>query len=176
MKLIPDDANILVCTDLDEVFDPGWADILRQNWTNEVNRAYYKYAWSHTEQGEPTDIFAYDKIHDRNYKWIYPVHEVLGPINKEDYTEHFIDCMDTIFLHHHQDKTKSRSSYFELLKLSAEENPDDAHVQMLLAREYLLNGDYSKSLEEYLNNIINSSFPDITLKSFNVKYEELYSK
>lgn len=29
MKLVPDDANILVCTDFDEVFEPGWAAVLR---------------------------------------------------------------------------------------------------------------------------------------------------
>ena len=31
MKLIPDDANILVCTDFDELFTPGWGNILREH-------------------------------------------------------------------------------------------------------------------------------------------------
>ena len=31
MKLIPDDADILVCTDFDELFEPGWAQFLREN-------------------------------------------------------------------------------------------------------------------------------------------------
>lgn len=31
MELIPDDADVLVCTDLDEVFEPGWAQVLRDN-------------------------------------------------------------------------------------------------------------------------------------------------
>ena len=31
MKLIPDDADILVCTDFDELFEPGWAQFLRDN-------------------------------------------------------------------------------------------------------------------------------------------------
>ena len=68
MKLIPDDANILVCTDLDEVFEPGWAKILKENWKEDTTRAYYKYAWSHNELGEGENIFKYDKIHTRDYQ------------------------------------------------------------------------------------------------------------
>ena len=40
MKLCPADADILVCTDLDEVFEPGWADVIRDIFTEHpiVNR------------------------------------------------------------------------------------------------------------------------------------------
>ena len=31
MKLIPKDSDILVCTDPDEFFEPGWAQVLRDN-------------------------------------------------------------------------------------------------------------------------------------------------
>ena len=31
MKLIPGDADILVCTDFDELFEPGWAQLLKDN-------------------------------------------------------------------------------------------------------------------------------------------------
>lgn len=31
MELVPEDADILVCTDFDELFEPGWAQILRDN-------------------------------------------------------------------------------------------------------------------------------------------------
>lgn len=44
MELIPEDADILVCTDFDELFDPGWASILRENWVpGQHNRAHYQY-------------------------------------------------------------------------------------------------------------------------------------
>jgi len=32
MKLIPKDSDILVCTDFDEIFEEGWAKILREHW------------------------------------------------------------------------------------------------------------------------------------------------
>lgn len=145
MKLIPDDANILVCTDFDEKFEPGWADIMRANWDEKkYNRFFYNYAWSHNEIGEPTDIFKYDKVHTRDFHWKYPVHEVLWPNDGIEPT--FLDLSDQIMLHHYQDKEKSRKSYFDLLKLSVEENPEDCHVRMLLAREYLLNNDFENGL------------------------------
>ena len=149
MKLVPEDADVLVCTDLDELFVPGWAQVIRDNWTGEFNRFFYTYAWSHSETGEPTDVFKYDKIHNREFHWHFPVHEVLWPNTTETELK-FFDAEDTIYLHHYPDTNKSRSYYFDLLKLAVEENPEDSHERMLLAREYLLADDYENALENYL--------------------------
>lgn len=148
MKLVPDEANILVCTDFDEFFEEGWAQHLREAWKPGVNRVHYQYAWSHNDVGEPTDVFMYDKIHTRDYHWKFPVHEVLWP-NTEDHKENCVTVMDDIYLHHFQDKSKPRGSYMDLLKLSAEEFPEDSHVRMLLAREYLINNKYDQAAKEY---------------------------
>jgi len=168
MKLVPDDANILVCTDFDELFDPGWAKILRDNWIDQVTRVFYLYAWSHLESGEPTDTFKYDKIHTRDYYWKYPVHEVLWRDDIENQV--VLDVGDLIFLHHFQDQTKPRDSYLDLLKLSVEENPDDCHVRNLYAREYLLAQNYERAIEEYLGIL---EMKNITDKQY--RYERLDS-
>ena len=155
MKLVPDDANILVCTDLDEIFESGWGQILRDNWTEQCTMCHYLYAWSHNEVGEPGDVFVYNKIHTRDYHWHFPVHEVLLPNVPvgEGFEEYILDAGDNIYLHHLQDKSKSRSNYLDLLKLSCKENPNDAHVRMLLAREYLLINNRDLALKEYLKVI-----------------------
>ena len=76
MKLIPEDANILVCTDLDEVLESGWAQVLRDRWIEGVHtRATYKYAWSHYPNGEPARVFQYNKVHSKEWIWNFPVHE-----------------------------------------------------------------------------------------------------
>lgn len=150
MELCPKDANILVCTDFDELFNKGWADIVRSNWTGQCDRGYYNYAWDHNELGEPRNIFKYDKMHNRNYHWVFPVHEVLMPIQKENYVERRIEFGNTVFLEHWQDKSKERKYYFDLLKIACEENPDDCHPKMLLAREYLIKGDNKTAIEEFL--------------------------
>jgi len=157
MKLVPEDADILVCTDLDEVFNPGWAKVIKDVWKDDTTRIFYRYAWSHNEVGEPQDIFRYDKIHTRDYHWVYPVHEVLYPI-KPDFYEHIVDVLDKVYLHHYPDKSKPRSYYFDLLKLSTEENPNDSHVRMLLAREYVVRDEWDKALEEFLEVL---KMPDV---------------
>jgi len=157
MKLVPEDTDVFVCTDFDELFEPGWAEHIRQNWiVGEHNRGFYTYAWRHNNQGEPQDIFVYDKIHTKDFHWIFPVHEVLQ-IN-EGIEQKGIDFGTNIYLHHYQDLTKPRKYYFDLLELSCKENPEDSHTRMLLAREYLLRKDNKKGLEEFLEVL---KMPDI---------------
>lgn len=163
MKLIPDDADILVCTDFDELFEPGWAQYLRDNWVPGYhNRCHYSYAWAHDEGGRSEFVFQYDKIHTRDLHWIFPVHEVLWAIDENQYKEVCLEAKEHIFLHHWQDISKSRESYLELLKLSCAENPNSSHVWSLLAREYLNNGDYDNSLAVCLETL---KKPDIDTAS-----------
>lgn len=172
MELIPDDADILVSTDFDELFTTeNWCEILKSNWKIGVhNRCHYNYAWSHNEVGEKSDIFVYDKIHTREQHWIFPVHEVLWPVDESNYKENCLDLVNEIMLEHFQDKSKERKYYFDLLKLAVEENPNNPHERMLLAREYLLAGKYKESLEEYLTTlkmpaIDNPEFKNVLLES-----------
>lgn len=161
MKLVPEDADVLVCTDLDELFNKGWADAVREAWADNqdqhINRITYSYAWSHDQSGVPTDMFTYDKMHTRDFHWVYPVHEVLMPIN-DNFEEYVFDLSNKVLLEHFRDADKPRAYYMDLLKLSCEENPNDCHVRMLLAREYLLNKDYDNALKEYLTTV---SMPEI---------------
>lgn len=151
MKLIPEDANILICTDLDEILHPNWAKALREKWIDGYHvRGYYQYIWSHTEDDKPGRIFVYDKIHDRNWKWKCPVHEMLTDIANrgEDYiNEHILMLWDEVVLEHFPDKTKSRGSYLGLLELRAKENPDDYYGLFFLSNEYNYRGLYDKSIE-----------------------------
>lgn len=144
MTLVPDDANILVCTDLDEVFTDGWADKVRAAWQEDTTRCFYPYAWSHNSAGEPTNIYMYDKIHTRDYYWIYPVHEVLW----RDSGQEIPVRIDDMMLHHYADKSKPRD-YFDLLKVAVDENPDDPHIQELYAREFLNKNDIDSAMDEF---------------------------
>lgn len=151
MNLIPDDCNILVSTDLDEILEPGWADILKESWIEgKHERATYKYSWSHLENGDDGRVFAYDKIHSRNWIWKYPVHELLVNTktgsNKYDY-ENVLNLFDYIHLHHYPDLSKSRGSYLKLLELRREENHDDYYGLIYLSHEYYYQKMYDKSIE-----------------------------
>ena len=152
LKLVPDDANILMSTDLDELLEPGWGDILRKLWVEGIHtRATYKYVWSHNSNGEDGRVFGYNKIHDRNWIWRYPVHELLWhTINQtENYdSENSLDLFNQITLHHYPDYTKSRSSYLPLLELRERDYPDDIYGLIYLSHEYTYQGMYEKSIEK----------------------------
>jgi len=152
LKLVPEDCNILICTDLDEILEPGWADILRAEWIEgRHTRASYKYVWSHLDNGQPGRIFAYNKIHDKNWEWRYPVHELLW--HKTRHTEMYpaiesLNLFDKITLHHYPDKTKSRGSYLGLLELREQEYPEDLYGLIYLSHEYRYRGFLEKSIEK----------------------------
>lgn len=145
MKLIPEDVDICVCTDLDEVFEPGWREYLENSWTPNTTRAKYSYTWNFNADGTPGTTFWYEKIHIRNnFKWIHPVHEILEYSGTEP--EAYIWCKD-IQLNHHADPTKSRSNYLNLLELSVKEDPNNDRNLHYLGREYMYYMNWDKCIE-----------------------------
>ena len=163
LKLIPNDYDICVCTDLDEVFEKGWKEKILNNWKDDVTRLRYTYNWSFDEYGNPATTFLANKIHKRdNYVWTHPVHEVLTSLKEEKE----ITCQELV-INHYPDKTKSRGSYLPLLELSIEEDPEDDRNMHYLGREYMY---YSK-----WDECINTLKKHLTLKSATWKDERAAS-
>ena len=124
LELVAEDADICVCTDLDEVFHPGWREALEKAWVPGAGQATYRYTWSFNADGSEGVVFWYEKIHARRgYQWVHPVHEVLkwtgegspGPMVSAEGVQ----------LDHHPDPNKSRGQYLPLLELSVREEPGD---------------------------------------------------
>lgn len=131
LNLVPKDADIYVCTDLDEVFIPGWRKKLEKLWNKNTTRCLYKYYWVIKDE-KPQSTYYLNKIHNKNYKWVKPVHEYLIPLGKEE-----IIKTDEIILKHYPDKTKSRTNYLPLLELAYEEDSNDERNIHYLGREYM---------------------------------------
>ena len=147
MKFIPQDTDICVCTDLDEILKEGWTEILQKNWYIGLNKVKYTYIWSFQENGKPGVIFEYEKIHSLNdYIWDHAVHEVLKKTTKGE--EKYIRCMD-IILEHHPDPTKSRNDYLKLLELDVQEKPKDDRARHYYARELMYHKQYKKAIEQF---------------------------
>ncbi len=135
MSYIPDDVDICVCTDLDELFDAGWREKLEQAWKQSHTRAQYPYIWAFDELENPNIVFKREKIHQRqNFKWVHPVHEVL---EYEGNGREVIVEIEDMTLKHYPDASKSRAQYLPLLELSAKENPLDSQTMFWLGREYM---------------------------------------
>ncbi len=135
LDLIPKDVDICVCTDLDEVFNPGWRKTLEECWDDTTTRLRYNYNWNFDEYGNPATSFYINKIHSRyGYKWTHPVHEVLTYIGDKNEIER---VCEEILVNHYADNTKSRSSYLPLLEMSVIEDPSDDRNMHYLGREYM---------------------------------------
>lgn len=151
LELVPEDADICVCTDLDEVFEKGWRKKLEQVWKPDITRARYNYNWSFDDKGKPAVNFYIEKIHCRKgYKWTHPVHEVLAYL--ENNLENTI-TIDEITLNHYPDHQKSRSNYLPLLELSVQENPEDDRNMHYLGREYMYYGKWNECIDTLIKHL-----------------------
>ena len=139
MELVPSDADICVCTDLDEVFQPGWRALLEAAWKPGATRAAYRYTWNFNPDGSEGYVFWTEKAHSRcGYQWTHPVHEVLTWTGEGNEGEKvYVEGMQ---LDHHADDTKPRSQYLPLLELSVSEAPEDDRNMHYLGREYYFHG------------------------------------
>lgn len=149
LALVPNDADICVCLDLDEVYEPGWRIKMEEAWQKDTTRLRHTYNWK-IENGKPVVTFYYEKTHKRNgYRWTHPVHEVLS---YEIGDEKFVTC-DNIVLNHYQDDTKSRGSYLNLLELSVREDPEDDRNMHYLGREYMYYNRWNDCIETLLKHL-----------------------
>lgn len=150
IDMCPEDADVLVCIDLDEVLAPGWRKTIENCWTPGINHLSYFFAWSMTEPypgGKPHNCFWYEKIHSRHgYLWASPVHEVLV-------TEHgFKDVRawtHECLVHHYPDGAKSRAQYLPLLELGVREATHDARIRFYLGREYTFKGRHQDAINSH---------------------------
>ena len=157
LELVPDDADICVCCDLDEVFESGWREKLEENWDKETNRCNYNYNWKLDSNNNPVVSFYLDKIHSRhNYTWKHPVHEVLTYTGKVEEKKILID---SITLNHYPDNNKSRSSYLPLLELSIKEDPNDDRNMHYLGREYMYYDMWNEAIDTLIKHL---SLPSAT--------------
>lgn len=150
INLLPDDVDICVCTDLDEVFEKGWRKELEKVWKKETNRCRYLYNWSLDKDNQPLVSFYYEKIHSKKeYKWIHPVHEILEFNGNNEQ----VVSSDKIILNHYPDHQKSRSSYLPLLELSVKENPENDRNMHYLGREYMYYKKYNKAIDTLIKHL-----------------------
>lgn len=155
LKMVPDDANICVCVDLDEVFEPGWREKLEELWDSNTTHLAYNYNWRLDEKKVPIVNFYIEKIHSRHdYTWTHPVHEILTYTGDGDEVKKWTD---EITLNHFPDDTKSRGGYLPLLELSVEEDPKDDRNMHYLGREYMYYGKWNEAIDTLIRHLNLSS-------------------
>ncbi|MDE5977471.1 MAG: hypothetical protein K2G70_03265 [Turicibacter sp.] len=153
LAYIPDDIDICVSADLDDVMDYGWRENLENSWTSETTRGYYLYNWSFDEEDRPLVQYTHNRIHARkNYHWIYPTHEILEYTGEEPEKASFLTG---VVYNHYPDHLKDRSLNLPLLELAVKEDPHSLRNLHYLGREYLFchrNDECIEMLNKYLEH------------------------
>ncbi len=151
LKLVPEDMDVCICLDIDDVIQPGFSQIIRDTWKKDTCQMRYEYLYRVDNNNNPIIAFYNDHIHSRhNFKWQYPVHEVLKYTGKN--YKHIISKELKII--HKPDHQKSRAFYLNLLEERVAKYPKDTRNINLLAREYINRGRYEEAIEkcrQYLN-------------------------
>ena len=151
---IAPNADVLVCTDLDEYFLPGWRKLLEDAWRTggPYDSAQYAFVWRFTPDGRDDGTFKRRWIHAPHMaRWSCPVHETLETL-AVDGSFHAVD-VPGMRLEHHPDSSKSREQYLALLELAVSERPNDPRMRHYLGREYRFRGmwdDCRRTLETQL--------------------------
>ena len=149
MQMLPEDVDVCICLDLDEVLAPGWREALEAAWTAGTTRGRYLYVWSHDANGGDGVTFYADKIHARHgYHWRYPVHEVLMTDAPEVQR-----VIPGLRIDHWPDSRKSRASYLPLLELAVREDPDNDRNMHYLGREYMFYRHWGKAMETLMRHL-----------------------
>lgn len=152
MELIPEDTDICVCTDLDEVFRPGWRAALERAWRPGTEQLRYSYIWSFDEHGRPGTEFLQEKIHAPGvFRWVHPVHEVLE--RTDGAVSWPVAEAPEIVLEHHPDPGKSRGGYLRLLELSVRERPNDDRNAHYLGREYMFHRRWDEAIAQLQHHL-----------------------
>lgn len=126
LALVPEDADVCLILDLDEVPEPKFFSKVRNGWVEGSDAGWIT---MHTD----INNWDRDRIHSRhNWRWKYPCHEV-NIWYGEGKPVH-CDIRNAVITHL-PDNTKSRSQYLPLLELSVKEYPEDPRMWTYWCRE-----------------------------------------
>ena len=148
LKMIPEDFDICISLDLDEIMLDGWKDNILKVWKSDTDRLRYIYNW-YIEDSIPKITYYAEKIHKRSgCIWVNPVHEIL----EFDHDENVV-ISDDVIVNHYPDREKSRSNYLPLLELAVKEKPDDDRNMHYLGREYMYYGRWNDAIDTLIKHL-----------------------
>lgn len=144
LHLLPDDIDVCVALDMDEVLTDGWREHVSAVWAVDTTRLKYRYKWS-SEVG-----FFADEIHGRHtHRWRGATHESLYATR----TEVFAWCQVACLIEHHPNWDKPRPDDIPLLELALQENPADARASHYYARELYYRGRWKEAIAAFERHI-----------------------
>jgi len=147
LALVPDDVDICVSLDLDEVIMPGWRRVIESAWRRaRINHVMYTHAWSRDVTGRWHTLLD-NRIHARHgFVWVYTSHEI---VRAAEGVSEEIGVVRHLVIEHHPDPEKDRRRYLPLLELAVSEEPDSPRHAFYLGREYMFVERRQEALAEF---------------------------
>jgi glycosyltransferase involved in cell wall biosynthesis len=140
LALLPDDIDICVTLDLDEVLQPGWREEIERLWMPGVTRMSYLFDCGKDH------VIRQDKVHARNgYVWKGICHEYPSAFRIEERSV----ASDMILAVHQPDDDKSRGQYLDLLFAAASDDFSDHRASFYYARELYFHRRWGHALAEF---------------------------
>ena len=132
LSLVPDDADVCLILDMDEVPEPDFFKKVRKYWKSGCDMGWIS-------MQTDANKWERDRLHSRwNWIWKYNIHEVNIWSGKGEPR----DCdVRQAVIHHLPDNSKSRGQYIEMLEQGVKEFKDDPRIWTYMTREYFF---YSK--------------------------------
>jgi glycosyltransferase involved in cell wall biosynthesis len=146
LALLPDDIDMCVSLDMDEVISEGWRESLEQTTGNQITYVFYN-----------DENFVNNRIHSRHgFMWKFLMHEGVVP----DRTEMIDEFSPGIEVTHVPDREKPRTQYLQLLKDALEENPDIGRFYRYLTKALEAEGQFEEAEKYYLRVLDIPNFPN----------------
>lgn len=149
LAAVPEDIDICISLDADEVLEPGFIEAVKKAWKPgpgpiRMNHSF-RTIWDWEGAGDSVSNHFHERIHSRfGYRWIHPVHEKLVA-NEPDTV---LWCTEALMTQR-PDRGKSRSSYYPLLEQATVEDPTDWKLWAFLAEEQERAGDSRAAVLSY---------------------------
>jgi len=126
LSLVPEDADVCLILDMDEVPEENFFQKVRRGWKPGVHLG-----WISMDTGQKWER---DRLHSRfGWHWKYPCHEVQIYYGKDEVK----DCdIRGAVIKHLPDESKSRGLYLDLLEMAVKELPHDPRMWTYMCREY----------------------------------------
>ncbi len=153
LAMVPDDVDVCVSLDSDEVLAPNWREEIEKHWKEDTTIMSYMFDWSKGIK------FRQAKFHKRSgYHWVSPCHEVLTWYAQG---KEVVAMSDEQLITHLPDDNKPRSSYLQLLHMGHVEQPHNPRMALYFGRELFF---YKKNEQgtEVLNKFL--KMPDIDIR------------
>lgn len=161
--IVPEDFDVCIALDLDEVLPKGWRKRIEDAWERgKTTRLRYPYVWNHDGEwptGKPNRWFQFDKVHARHgYHWKHAAHEILYPDTGQ--TEVIATITGEPLVEHWSPPVTR--DYTDLLYLGATEDPECDRAAHYYARELMFRGRYDEAIAEFKRHL---SLPKAVWKS-----------